>query len=189
MSAGGVRRVFLFDEVQKLYKDRGGRRRAFWEWAKACAVTEKGENSLTSILMAAAYGDKRSDFRGAGSDSPVSTPLDLVDEQLVSLAPWTPKSGSLQLTDNEWAELWDAFLRQTRIPLTAAVQDFIWSICGGQVSCVTVARLLIVFHLVSGTSLLCSVGICLLLVAFARCDRALRQGRIPSKLLDISVCR
>ena len=101
---------------------------------------EKGVSSLTSILMAAAYGDKRSDFRGAGPDRPVSTPLDLVDEQLVSLAPWTPNSGSLQLTDNEWAELWDAFLRQTRIPLTAAVQDFIWSICGGQVSCVTVAH-------------------------------------------------
>ena len=145
MSAGGVRRVCLFNEVQKLYKDHGGRRRAFWEWAKACAVTEKGESSLTSILMAAAYGDKRSGFCGASPDSPVSTLLDLVDEQLVSLAPWTPKSGSLQLTDSEWAQLWDAFLCQTRIDL----------------------------HLVSGTSLLCWVGICLLLVAFAGCDHAL----------------
>ena len=82
------------------------------------------------IIMAAAYGDRRSDFRGsAGPESPVGTPLDLAEEQLVSLAPASTRTGSLQLTVAEWEELWGGFLSQTGLRLGADVQGFIWSIC------------------------------------------------------------
>ena len=138
MFAGGQLRAYLFDEVQKLYKDRGQRSLDFWQWTKACQ-SQEGDRIHTLIIMAAAYGDKRSDFRGSsGPESPVGTPLDLAEEQLVSLAPATATTGSLQLTIAEWEELWGGFLSQTGLPLDAAVQGFVWSICGGQVSCSTV---------------------------------------------------
>ena len=138
MSAGGHLRAYLFDDVQKLYKDRGQGTSDFWQWMKACQ-SQEGDPIHTLIIMAAAYGDKRSDFRGSsGPESPVGNPLDLADEQLVSLAPATATTGSLQLTFDEWQELWGGFLSQTGLPLGLDVQEFIWSICGGQVSCRTV---------------------------------------------------
>ena len=136
MSAGGHLCAYLFDEVQLLYKERKGSL-LFWQWTKACQSQEG--SCTTLIIMAAAYGDRRSDFRGsAGSESPVGTPLDLAEEQLVSLAPATARTGSLQLTVAEWEELWGGFLSQTGLPLGADVQGFIGSICGGQVSSRTV---------------------------------------------------
>ena len=38
----------------------------------------------------------------------------------------------------EWEVLWGGFLSQTGLPLRSDVQGFIWSSCGGQVSCRTV---------------------------------------------------
>ncbi len=134
VSAGANRRAYLFDEVHRLYKDRGQRSLDFWQWTEACHLQE-GESKPTLIIMAANYGDKRSDIRGStGTDSPVTARLELSEEQLVSLAPATDTTGSLQLTTGEWEELWGGFLSQTGLPLDAAVQRFIWSICGGQVS-------------------------------------------------------
>ena len=138
MFAGGHLRAYLFDEVQKLYTDRRQGSSDFWQWIKACQ-SQEGDPIHTLIIMAAAYGDTRSDFRGgSGPESPIGTPLDLADEQLVSLAPATATTGSLQLTIAEWQELWGGFLSQTRLPLGLDVQGFIWSICGGQVRCRTV---------------------------------------------------
>ena len=135
MNAGVHPRAYLFDAVQKLYKDRRQRSLDYWAGVKSCQLQE-GERSHTHIIMAAAYGDKHSDHRGsAGTESPVGDPLDLAEEQLVSLAPSTPTTASLQLTTSEWAELWSGFLSQNRLPLDDAVQNLVWSICSGQVSC------------------------------------------------------
>ena len=84
MSAGGHLRAYLFDEVQLLYKDRGQRSLDFWQWTKACQSQEG--SCMTLIIMAAAYGDRRSDFRGsAGPESSVAT---FLTWQRSSWFPW-----------------------------------------------------------------------------------------------------
>ena len=131
--------MYLFDHVHRLYKDRGHRSKDFWGWVKMREGQSAGSTS-THIVMAA-YGDKPSGASGTSdSDSPSNTPISLTATQEVSLAPATDTAASLQLTNNEWEELWGSFHSKTALRLGVAVKSFLWSICGGQVNFMNVAH-------------------------------------------------
>ena len=129
--------MYLFDHVHRLYKDHGHRGKDFWSWVKMCEGSS-GKRTRILIVMAAAYGDEPSGASGTfDTDSSANTPTGLTATQEVSLAPATDMTASLQLTNNEWEELWGSFLSKTALRLGVAVKSFLWSICGGQVSCTT----------------------------------------------------
>ena len=164
--------MYLFDEVQRLYKDcRDRSSQVFWGWVKSC-VGQMAARISTLIVMAAAYGDKPSGASGTSdTDSPSNTPIRLIATQEVSLAPATATTASLQLTNNEWEELWSAFLGETALRLGMAVKSFLWSICGGQVSCTTVHH-----NSVCMPACIWAKVLCQLLSALAGCGPAKRQS-------------
>ncbi len=173
--------MYLFDEVQRLYKDRGDRSKDFWGWVKMCEGST-AERTSTLIVMAAAYGDKPSGARTSDTDSPTNTPIGLTATQEVSLAPATDTRASLQLTNNEWQELWGSFLSKTALRLGVAVRSFLWSICGGQVSGTTVHH-----NSVRMPACIWAKVFCQLLSAFAGCGPATRRSCGPHAYIS-SLC-
>jgi hypothetical protein len=89
------------------------------------------------IVLAAAYGTKRSASNddSNGPPSPTATPINITTEMLVGILPSADEqTATLQLTQAEWAELWDRFRTSSGLLLSSMIGRYLYSVCAGQVS-------------------------------------------------------
>jgi hypothetical protein len=92
------------------------------------------------VVLAAAYGRKRSAAPSTGRDSPDSdddtTPIAAESPEMVVTIFAAPQGGaSLRLSQAEWIELWTAFKQYSDLPLSDTVANYIYHLCAFQVCC------------------------------------------------------
>ena len=135
MLAGGKSLLVCIDEAQIAYHVERTGSAGFWNQLKGL---EGGTKILTAahdirVVMAAAYGTRRSAANTAEKDSPSATPINFeFPDMVVTIFP-SPSGVSLQLSGAEWSELWSNFTGFTGLQLGSLIKEHIALICSGQV--------------------------------------------------------
>ena len=127
--------LVCIDEVQIAYHQERTRGADFWNLLKGLQGGPgilKAEHDAR-VIMAAAYGTRRSGADFVEQESPTGTPVNFeIPEMVVTIFP-SPSGASLQLSGAEWSELWDNFTGFTGLQLGNLIKDHVGSICSGQV--------------------------------------------------------
>ena len=139
--AGGQSMLICLDEVQIAYHLQRTGSADFWNSLKRL---ERGQLDLTAphdtrVIMAAAYGSKRSAAKAAVSDSLNTIPVDFENPNMVVTIFPSPSPGgaSLRLAPTEWDELWNNYLAHTGLGLAAHIKEHVGSMSAWQVSHMT----------------------------------------------------
>ena len=149
-AAGGKWVLLCIDEVQIAYHAEKTGSTDFWNQIKRLeggpGIQEAPYN--TRVVMAAAYGTRRSGAHTAKPESPHATPVDFEHPDMVVTIFPNPSGASLQLSDTEWSELWDKFIKATGLQLGSLIKDHVGRICSMQVRFAWVASsvMLILLH-------------------------------------------
>ncbi len=127
--AEGVPLLLCVDEMQIAYHTQRSGSIDFWNQLKRL---ERGSSAMR-VVMAAAYGTKRSAADIVEPDSPAATPVSFeYPDKVVTIFP-SPNGASLQLSEVEWKELWVSYLAHTQLQLSDLIKDHVGSISGRQV--------------------------------------------------------
>ncbi len=92
------------------------------------------------VVLAAAYGTKRSSASAPDPTSPLATPVRIENPDAVITVFPSQTGASLQLQPEEWDELWDRYLTHTSLQLGTLIKDHIAAISGSQVGSQALAR-------------------------------------------------
>ena len=127
--------LVCIDEVQIAYHQERTRSADFWNLLKGLQGGPgilKAEHDAR-VIMAAAYGTRRSGADFVEQESPAATPVNFeFPDMMVTIFP-SPSGASLQLSGAEWSELWDNFTGFTGLQLGDLIKDHVGLICSGQV--------------------------------------------------------
>ena len=130
--AGGESVLLCVDEVQIAYQTQRSGSTDFWNQLKRLERGPSAEHD-TRVVMAAAYGTKRSAAEIVEPDSPAATPVSFeYPDMVVTIFPSLNRA-SLQLSEEEWKELWVSYLAHTQLQLGDLIKDHVGSISGRQV--------------------------------------------------------
>ena len=146
--AGGKSLLVCIDEAQIAYHVERTGSAGFWNQLKglegSLSRLPGGTKILTAahdirVVMAAAYGTRRSAADTAEKDSPSATPINFeFPDMVVTIFP-NPSGASLQLSGAEWSELWKEFTKFTGLQLDILIKEHLALICSGQVRLAWVA--------------------------------------------------
>ena len=125
--AGGESVLLCVDELQIAYQTRRSGSTDFWNLLKRL---ERGSACNMRVVMAAAYGTKHSIVE---QESPAATPVGFeYPDMVVTIFP-SLNGASLQLSGEEWKELWVSYLAHRQLQLGDLIKDHVGSISGRQV--------------------------------------------------------
>lgn len=128
--AGGKSVLLCVDAVQFAYNTQRTGSTDFWNQLKRLERGPSAEHG-TRVVMAASYGAECSAANIAEPHSPATTSVKYPD-MVVTIFP-SPNGASLQLSEEEWEELWVSYREHTQLQLGNLIKDHVWSISGRQV--------------------------------------------------------
>ena len=139
--AGGKLLLVCIDEAQIAYHVEKTGSADFWNQLKGL---EGGPDIVTAahdirVVMAAAYGTKRSAAKTPEPESPSVTPINFEFPNMVVTIFPSRSGASLQLSGPEWDELWNNFTNYTGLQLGNLIKEHVAAICSGQVRLARVA--------------------------------------------------
>ena len=129
MLAGGKSVLLCVDAVQIAYWTQRSGSADFWNQLKRLKRGPSAEHD-TRVVMAATYGTEHSIVE---PNSPAATPVSFeYPDMVVTIFP-SLNGASLQLSEEEWKELWVSYLAYTQLQLGDLIKDHVGSISGWQV--------------------------------------------------------